>query len=127
MSVDEVENFTEKMVPHLSCGREIHEERVECIEREMNSRSRTWARILEIGLAWGHQDRVKQAVVTVSGQPPPIYGLSKDHKVVQDGEHPLRPVCGASKGPSSRISNILTLIIRPCNELIVEEFWIEST
>ena len=117
MTVDNVDNFSSKMETHLKCGKEVSMEIVENIEKEMNSRSKTWARILEMGSAWGHGDRVKEAVCSASGQPPPIYGLPKDHKKVKEGEdHPLRPVCGASSGPGSRISNLLTMIIKPCND-----------
>ena len=77
----------------------------------MNARAKCWARILCIGEKWNHSARVKGAVTSTSGLPPPIYGLPKDHKVIDDGqEHPLRPVCGANTGPGSRISNILALI-----------------
>ena len=63
-----------------------------------------------------------------SGEAPPLYGLSKDHKIVQNGEEPsLRPVCGASKGPGFWIANILAMIIRPFNDRIADEFWFESS
>ena len=72
---------------------------VEKIETEINARAKCWARILNIGAAWGHQKRVKQAVTSSSGEAPVLCGLSKDHKANDDGEeHPLHPVCGADHG-----------------------------
>ena len=126
-SVDEVENFSSKMTAHLEGCREVDIDEVERIEREMNARAKVWARILDIGGSWNHGERVKQAVVSASSQPPPIYGLSKDHKVIEEGEPPLRPVCGASSGPGSRISNILAMIIKPFNDRIADDFWFDST
>ena len=62
------------------------------------------------------------------GLPPPIYGLPKDHKNVEDGqEYPLRPVCGASSGPGTRISNILAQIIAPCTDAVRDSGLLEST
>ena len=85
-------------------------------------------KILELGSSWNHGDRMCQAVTSTSGRPPPIYGLHKDHKKVKEGEEPpLRPVCSASSGPGSRISNILTMIIKPCNDQISDEYWLHST
>ena len=70
MTVDEVENFTKKMEPHLTGMREVDAILVEEIEKEMNSRSKCWARILNIGSAWGHEKRVKEALTSASGVPP---------------------------------------------------------
>ena len=54
--------------------------------------------------------------------------LFTDHKSVEEEEeHPLRPVCGANKGPGARISNILSNIISPCNEAVASESQVEST
>ena len=101
---------------------------VEKIETEMNARAKCWARILNIGAAWGHQKRVKQAVTSSSGEAPVLCGLSKDHKAIGDGEeHPLRPVCGADHGPGSKISYLLANMITPCNEEFSSENQLEST
>ena len=40
MAVDDVENFSVKMKPHLECGVEVPEERVMKIENEMNERAK---------------------------------------------------------------------------------------
>ena len=118
MSVDCMENFAKKMEPHVDCGREVEMETVENTEKEMNVKSRVWARMFCMGTQWNQWDRVKEAVSTTSCLAPPLYGLPKDHKVVGGGlEHPLRPVCGANTGPGSRISDILSRVIEPfCDE-----------
>ena len=97
MSVDEIENFSEKMAKHVECGVEVDSRFVVSTEKELNARAKTWGRILGVGAAWGQDDRVKQALTSTSSYPPPIYGLPKDHKSVKEGEeHPFRPVCGAN-------------------------------
>ena len=117
-----------KMKPHLENSEVVDMATVEKIEREMNARSKCWVRILNVGAAWGHEDRVKKSVTSSSGEAPVLYGLSKDHKVVREGEeHPLRPVYGADQGPGSKISYLLANIISPCNEELAFENQLEST
>ena len=117
MTADSLPNFTVKMEEHVSCGSEVQHEDVLRIERELNARARSWGRIVGLCEAWNHGPRVKEALTSTSGCPPPIYGLPKDHKVVEDGQdHPLRPVCGANNGPGARISYLLAQIITPCND-----------
>ena len=128
MSVDRVDNFSLKMETHVANADIIEEQGVIDIERILNARAKSLARVLSIGSAWNHQDRVKQALTSTSSKPPPIYGMPKDHKIVTDGqEHPLRPVCGANSGPGYRISNILAQVISPCNNAASGPDIVEST
>ena len=128
MTVDTKNNFASKMEVHVGNGVEVSVSEIEMIEKEMNARAKSWARIVGLGEKWGHSDRVKQAMTSTSGCPPPLCGLPKDHKRVTNGEeHPLRPVCGASVGPGSRISNLLSLIITPCCEEFANTDLVDST
>ena len=112
---------------HLECGVEVDSSFVVSTEKELNARAVSWGRILGVGAEWGHEDPVKQSLISTSSYPPPIYGLPKDHKVVQEGdEHPLRPVCGASSGPGARISNLLAMVISPSNDQLRASL-VEST
>ena len=116
------------MAPHVSGNIEVQIQEVIRIENELNARSKCWGRILQIGSRWGQQDRVQQALTSTSSKPPPLYGLSKDHKVVPEGEEPpLRPVCGAKSGPGARLSNVLAKLISPCNDFAAEADLVDST
>ena len=98
MTVDDKANFAVKMDVHVRCREEVTVSEVEEIEREMNSRTKSWGRIVGLGEKWGQTDRVKQAMTSTSGCPPHLNDLPKDHKTVNGEEPPLRPVCGANKG-----------------------------
>ena len=73
--MDEIENFTIKMQPHLNDTVLVDKQTIVKTEEEMNARSICWGRILNIGARWNHEDRVKQALSSTSGAPPVIYGL----------------------------------------------------
>ena len=45
-----------------------------------------WARFLNVGEQWGHQDRVKSAMTTKAGSIPKLKGLRKTHKSVEEGK-----------------------------------------
>ena len=119
MTVDNKDNYRQKMVDHISCGEEVSYYRVVEIEDDLNARAKSWSMILGMGSRWNQENRVKQALTSTSSNPPPIYGLPKDHKSVTPGqEHPLRPVCGANSGPGMTMSRILALMIPPCNDAV---------
>ena len=116
MSADTVENFCGKMLPHVDGNEVVDFDVVDRIDNENNSKAKCWMRILTAGSMWGHEDRIKQSVSTASGIPPVLYGLPKDHKNVNEGEPPMRPVFAANSGPASRLANLLAMLIIPCNE-----------
>ena len=70
-------------------------------------------RMFKVGSTHGHEDRVAGATTSTNTPAPPMYGLRKDHKPHDDKEigPPVRPVCGASDSPNSRLSNFLSRII----------------
>ena len=60
-------------------------------------------------------DRVRNNFVSVNNKVPPIYGLRKDHKAYDDPREgpPTRPICGAKIASSRKISNFLSMILKP--------------
>ena len=127
LSVDNKDNFSEKMKIHLK-GEDVSKEDCKEILRVMNIRAKVWSRIMSTGASWGHEDRAKSAVTTSTAEPPVIYGLRKDHKEVkEDEEHPLRPVCGATCGPNCKHSEQIAKIIEPFNNEVEDETWVSST
>ena len=64
--------------------------------------------MFKVGATWGHEGRVANATTSTNVPPPPVYGLRKDHK---DHPHPVRPVCGATQSPNSRLGTFLSQII----------------
>ena len=128
LAVDQVDNYSTKMVPHLG-GKEVEQEEVLSIEREMNARAKVWVRILGIAEATKNgEDRVRKSVISTSGVPPTIYGLPKDHKAVNPGEeHPFRPVCSGDTGPDAKHANVISMVITPVNEEFSDESQVEST
>jgi hypothetical protein len=64
--------------------------------------------MFRVGATWSHQKRVTNATTSTNVPPPPLYGLRKDHKTVP---HPVRPVCGATQAPNSRLGHFLGKVI----------------
>ena len=121
LTEDSSDNYDLKMAPHL-VGEKIEMTDVEQIEKEMNARSTIWRRITCLAQSWAYDERVGEALNSTSGRPPVLYGLIKDHKLVPQGEDPpVRPVCGANKGPTAKHSSQMADIIDPFNQEIAQE------
>ena len=69
--------------------------------------------MFKVGSTHEHESRVAGATTSTNTPAPPLYGLRKDHKPVQDSVKgpPVRPVCGANQSPNSRLSHFLSRII----------------
>ena len=65
--------------------------------------------MFNVGAAFGHEQRVSNASTATNIPAPPLYGLRKTHKPVPDP--PVRPVCGASNSPNSRLGHFLSSMI----------------
>ena len=81
-----------------------------------------WIRILKMGRRGDnnnnndkHWTRIKSALTTKTAFTPPLYGLPKDHKKLQEGRedqgHPVRPVCGATESMNGPLSDVLSGIL----------------
>ena len=62
--------------------------------------------MFNVGVNWGHEERVTGASTSTNVPPPPKYALRKDHKPVRMGQKQngpdVRPVAGAIEAPNSR-------------------------
>ena len=83
------------------------------IETRMNHHMREFNKMFEVGSTHGHEERVTGATMSKNTPAPPMYGLRKDHKQ-HEGKikgPPVRPVCGASEAPNSRLSSFLSRVV----------------
>ena len=58
-SIDDIENFSTKMQPHLQNSIAIDVSEVTRVENELNARAKYWGRVLNIGAKWKHEDHVQ--------------------------------------------------------------------
>ena len=78
----------------------------------MNGHCSMWLKFTNMGTDWDQQQRIREALLRYGHCVPPLYGLVKDHK--PEGSYdpnfgpPYRPVCGASFGPNSAMSDVLS-------------------
>ena len=112
-SVDTPENYIETLMTHTTGDVEINSEGVKIRENKINLHMRQFNRMFQVGVQHGHEERVTGATLSTNIQPPPLYGLRKDHKNAPDDFKgpPVRPVCGANSAPNSRLSHFLSKII----------------
>ncbi len=113
-TADTPQNYKLAVQQHSNKDEEIKEEgRVKQIETRMNHHMREFNKIFKVGSNHGHEDRVTGATMSTNTPAPPMYGLRKDHKAHEDHVKgpPVRPVCGASEAPNSRLSNFLSRVI----------------
>ena len=118
-SADKPENYEAAVHKHTEKDEEVEEEdRVRQIENKINQHMRQFNKMFQVGKTNEHEGRVMAATISTNTPPPPMYGLRKDHKTAQNDTEgpPVRPVCGASEAPNSRLSNFLSRIINDyCN------------
>ena len=113
LSIDTPNNYTEAVLEHTTNDIEISSEGVKQRENKINLHMRQFNKMFRVGEEHGHEDRVIAATLSTNIQPPPLYGLRKDHKNTTDQVKgpPVRPVCGASISPNSRLSHFVSKII----------------
>ena len=107
-TADSVQNYENSLHEHISDDDKIDTKKVKVIERKCNHHIKQFNRMFKVGATWGHEGRVANATTSTNVPPPPVYGLRKDHKNLP---HPVRPVCGATQSPNSRLRNFLSQII----------------
>ena len=89
---------------------------VKNIERDCNNLAKISVKLLNMGGGIGHGSRINGNVTRHYSRAAPLYGLRKDHKVLEPGqEPPLRPVCGAITGPNASFSSLLAEFISYIN------------
>ena len=112
-SVDTPRNYEEAVHQHTTNDVEISSEGVKLRENQINLHMRQFNKMFQVGVDHGHEIRVTGATMSTNVQPPPLYGLRKDHKATTDEFKgpPVRPVCGANVAPNSRLSHFLSKIV----------------
>ena len=117
-SVDDRDNYIQAMKVHIEKDESITEEEHIKAQKEANAHSTFWAKILGISKDTGkgtvqkqrNHQRAKNNLMVESSELPPVYGLRKDHKHVEDNVKgpPLRPVCSASAAYNSKLAHLIT-------------------
>jgi hypothetical protein len=81
-------------------------------QARMNGHCSMWLKMTSMGSDWDQAQRIREALLRYGECVPPLYGLVKDHKPEGSFDPvfgpPYRPVCGASFGPNSALSDVLS-------------------
>ena len=90
-----------------------------------------WTKILKAGEETGEHgpQRIKENMISAEKcDPPPLYALRKDHKIIKETEEkgpPTRPVCGAAAAHNGKLSHLLSMVLKEVKKL--DENSCEST
>ena len=116
-SVDTKDNYMDAMQVHIQQDEDITENDHSKAQKEANAHSTFWCEMLGISKNTGANDeqkernhqRAKNNLLVEGNELPPIYGLRKDHKKVNNEEKgpPLRPVCSATNAYNSKIAHLI--------------------
>ena len=116
-SVDDKSNYVKANETHVRNDEVIDEQTYSHLQREVNAHSVMWAKFLKAGEHAGDNgpQRVRENMISSDrADPPPLYGLRKDHKKHDDPEvgPPTRPVCGASVAHNGKLSHLISMILK---------------
>ena len=93
---------------HTEKDRKVTENKVKELEKKCNDHLKQFNKMFSVGVAFGHEYRGANASTATNG-------LHKTHKPFTPGQKgrgpPVRPVCGASNAPNSRLGHFLSRII----------------
>ncbi|MCP3849452.1 MAG: hypothetical protein GY694_04320, partial [Gammaproteobacteria bacterium] len=120
-SVDTPENYRMAMEQHTQKDTEVTEsDKEKKVENTMNHHMRQFNKMFKVGSSHRHEDRITGATMSTNIPAPPMYGLRKDHKNYTDEKEgpPVRPVCGATEAPNSRLSSFLSRIVNDYTDSI---------
>ena len=109
LSVDSTQNYLNVLSEHTINDKKIEYRDVREVEKKCNDHLKQFNKMFAVGEAFGQEDRITHASTATNVPPPPLYGLRKTHKPVCNP--PVRPVCGASNAPNSRLGHFLSRII----------------
>ena len=115
MCVDTLDNYDNAMKEHVENDATVTKEEYTKVEEEMNGHAVMWGRMLGVGAAHGHRDRVKKALLSHDSSAPVLRGHRKDHKAAAPGLEeqgpPMRPVVNAKRGAIARLSHLLSKLV----------------
>ena len=109
LSIDSTSNYLDALKEHTVNDRKIDKKTVKTLENRCNDHLKQFNKMFSVGATFGHEQRVANASTATNVPAPPLYGLRKTHKPVPDP--PVRPVCGASNAPNSRLGHFLSRIV----------------
>ena len=113
-TVDTPENYNIAIQQHTQKDKNIDDdEKIKQVENKMNHHMKQFNKMFYVGKNHKQEDRIAGATLSTNVPAPPMYGVRKDHKKHDDKVKgpPVRPVCGASEAPNSRLSHFLSRII----------------
>ena len=130
-SVDTKTNYINANKKHTEQDEVINEQQYSLMQKEVNAHATMWTEFLKAGENAGEngKGRVKANMISSDKtDPPPLYGLRKDHKKCEDPEGagpPTRPVCGATAAHNGKLSHLISIILKEVKR--EDSFACEST
>ena len=110
-----LETYTKMGSVHTANDRKASEEDLNEIQREVNHHVRMLLKVFNVGAIHGdnNEDRCRSGFTSSAACPPVLSLMVKDHKKIQEGQPvPSRPVVGILDTVISRLSNLITTVIR---------------
>ena len=116
-SIDDKDNYIRANEKHIKNDEIIDDRTYGQMLKEINAHSIMWTNFLKAGEHAGEhgQQRTKENMLSSDRtDPPPLYGLRKDHKKYNDNKigPPTRPVCGASAAHNGKLSHLISMILK---------------
>ena len=116
-SIDDKTNYIKANEKHTQNDEIIDDQRYSQLQKEINAHSVMWTKFLRAGENSGENapQRVRENMLSAErADPPPLYGLRKDHKPHDDPVlgPPTRPVCGASAAHNGKLSHLISMILK---------------
>ena len=121
--VASIEAYAEMGQVHIKKDKEIDQQEVDDRERVINGHVSMLLKILSMGKSWKHEDRFRESNITHSGLVADLSLRYKDHKDVVS----TRPVVSGNEGTGANLSNILSEVIEPLADSMMDKFEINST
>ena len=114
LTLDTLENISEKMDKHIKEDKVITEKEVKTIENKLNRHMDGWIQFIKPGENINQTGRIKGNWKTIDNQIPILSGTNKDHKEAPDKVigPDFRPIMGAMVGPNTGLSELGSIIVR---------------
>ena len=114
LTLDTLENISEKMDKHIKEDKVITEKEVKTIENKLNRHMDGWIQFIKRGENINQTGRIKGNWKTIDNQIPILSGTNKDHKEAPDKVigPDFRPIMGAMVGPNTGLSELGSIIVR---------------
>ena len=128
LSICSIETYEELGQPHVSKDREIDQDQVDEKERYLNGHVSMLLKIFSFGKNWQHEERHRESQIKHSGFVANMSLKDKDHKILKPGQvRATRAVVSANQGIATSMSNILSEVLEPVADSLVDKTEIIST